>query len=221
MLEGFQNAAEFRSCAGGCCSPSRCSPSIASASPFPTPGIDGKALADFFQAARNTMFGLVNLFSGGALEQLLDLRARHHAVHQRLDHPAAADRRHPVPRTPLEGGRGRAAQDHPVHALRHRAACRSCRACSSASGSRRSRRRAARRSCFIPGWSFRVHDRDHAHLRDRVHHVARRADLRARHRQRHLADHLRRHRRRRFRRRPHHGRVRARGRDGRSSAARA
>ncbi len=35
----------------------------------PTPGIDGKALADFFDQARNTMFGLVNLFSGGALER--------------------------------------------------------------------------------------------------------------------------------------------------------
>ncbi|HXQ21229.1 MAG TPA: hypothetical protein VN812_06105, partial [Candidatus Acidoferrales bacterium] len=36
---------------------------------IPTPGIDGKALADFFQSARNTMFGMVNLFSGGALEK--------------------------------------------------------------------------------------------------------------------------------------------------------
>jgi preprotein translocase subunit SecY len=35
----------------------------------PTPGIDGKALADFFEQARNTMFGMVNLFSGGALER--------------------------------------------------------------------------------------------------------------------------------------------------------
>jgi preprotein translocase subunit SecY len=35
----------------------------------PTPGIDGKALAAFFEQARNTMFGLVNLFSGGALER--------------------------------------------------------------------------------------------------------------------------------------------------------
>jgi preprotein translocase subunit SecY len=34
-----------------------------------TPGIDGKALAEFFASARNNMFGLVNLFSGGALER--------------------------------------------------------------------------------------------------------------------------------------------------------
>lgn len=36
---------------------------------IPTPGIDGKALADYFERARNTMFGMVNLFSGGALER--------------------------------------------------------------------------------------------------------------------------------------------------------
>jgi len=36
---------------------------------IPTPGIDGQALATFFEQARNTVFGLVNLFSGGALER--------------------------------------------------------------------------------------------------------------------------------------------------------
>jgi len=36
---------------------------------IPTPGIDGQALAHFFEQARNTVFGLVNLFSGGALER--------------------------------------------------------------------------------------------------------------------------------------------------------
>jgi preprotein translocase subunit SecY len=34
---------------------------------IPTPGIDGEALAAFFQQASSTVFGLVNLFSGGAL----------------------------------------------------------------------------------------------------------------------------------------------------------
>ena len=36
---------------------------------IPTPGIDGQALAQFFAEARNSVFGLVNLFSGGALER--------------------------------------------------------------------------------------------------------------------------------------------------------
>src|SRR5271154_5660670 len=35
----------------------------------PTPGIDGQALASFFDAASGTLFGWVNLFSGGALER--------------------------------------------------------------------------------------------------------------------------------------------------------
>jgi preprotein translocase subunit SecY len=35
----------------------------------PTPGIDGQALASFFNAASSTLFGWVNLFSGGALER--------------------------------------------------------------------------------------------------------------------------------------------------------
>ena len=36
---------------------------------IPTPGIDGKAMQAFFDEAKNNMFGLVNLFSGGALER--------------------------------------------------------------------------------------------------------------------------------------------------------
>jgi len=36
---------------------------------IPTPGIDGAAFAQVFEQARNSMFGLINLFSGGALER--------------------------------------------------------------------------------------------------------------------------------------------------------
>ena len=36
---------------------------------IPTPGIDGKALAEFFEQVKDSVLGLVNLFSGGALEQ--------------------------------------------------------------------------------------------------------------------------------------------------------
>jgi preprotein translocase subunit SecY len=35
----------------------------------PTPGIDGQALSSFFEQASTTLFGIVNLFSGGALER--------------------------------------------------------------------------------------------------------------------------------------------------------
>src|SRR5437899_3253302 len=36
---------------------------------IPTPGIDRLALAAFFDRVKDTIFGLFNLFSGGALEQ--------------------------------------------------------------------------------------------------------------------------------------------------------
>ena len=36
---------------------------------IPTPGINGQALGEYFQAAQATVFGMVNLFSGGALER--------------------------------------------------------------------------------------------------------------------------------------------------------
>jgi preprotein translocase subunit SecY len=35
----------------------------------PTPGIDGQALSSFFDAASSTLFGYINLFSGGALQR--------------------------------------------------------------------------------------------------------------------------------------------------------
>lgn len=37
---------------------------------IPTPGINGEALAAFFQQNAGTLFGMFNMFSGGALEKL-------------------------------------------------------------------------------------------------------------------------------------------------------
>ena len=51
-----------------------------------------------------------------------DLRARHHAVHQRVDHPAAADGGLAVPREAVEGRRARAA----ARSRSTRATARSC-----------------------------------------------------------------------------------------------
>jgi preprotein translocase subunit SecY len=36
----------------------------------PVPGIDSRALADFFESAKNTLFGLFDMFSGGGLRNL-------------------------------------------------------------------------------------------------------------------------------------------------------
>ena len=35
---------------------------------IPTPGINGEALAAFFEKNASTLFGMFNMFSGGALE---------------------------------------------------------------------------------------------------------------------------------------------------------
>jgi preprotein translocase subunit SecY len=37
---------------------------------IPTPGIDGSALAAFFNERQGTLFGLIDMFSGGALRQM-------------------------------------------------------------------------------------------------------------------------------------------------------
>lgn len=50
------------------------------------------------------------------------LRAGHHAVHHGEHHPSAADRGHPAPGSPEEGGPGRYGEDHAVHPLPHRGA---------------------------------------------------------------------------------------------------
>ena len=47
------------------------------------------------------------------------VRARDHAVHLGVDHPAAPHRGHPRARAARQGRRGGQEEDHPVHPLRH------------------------------------------------------------------------------------------------------
>ncbi len=69
MLEGFQNATKIPELRR------RLFFTLAMLAVFrvgvaiPTPGIDRQALAAFFEQFKDTIFGLFNLFSGGALEQ--------------------------------------------------------------------------------------------------------------------------------------------------------
>ena len=158
---------------------------------IPTPGVNSEALALMADQAKNTMFGLYDMFSGEEPVADDDLRARHHAVYQRVDHPAAPDRRLAVPRAPVEGRGARPPEDHAVHALRHdraehRPGARH-RALSRAPDQHR--RRAA--AGLQPGLGLPPDDRPDPDDGHGVHHVARRADHRARHRQRHVAHHLR------------------------------
>jgi preprotein translocase subunit SecY len=69
MIEGFQNAAKIPELR------KRLLFTLAMLAVYrvgvaiPTPGIDRQALAAFFEQVKDTIFGLFNLFSGGALEQ--------------------------------------------------------------------------------------------------------------------------------------------------------
>ena len=97
-------------------------------SSIPTPGVDYVKVQEGLDGDRTTsgIYGLINLFSGGALLKLTDLRARHHALHHREHHPAAADRGDPAPGDAEEGRPGGHGQDHPVHPLPDPWAWRSC-----------------------------------------------------------------------------------------------
>ena len=64
---------------------------------IPTPGVDSQAVQRCMaQESQASLLDLVNLFSGGALLQAVDLRAGHHALHHRVDHHPASEGRHPA-----------------------------------------------------------------------------------------------------------------------------
>ena len=65
----------------------------------PVPGIDPDAVKQFKKGVEHRgALGFLDLFSGGAFAQLLDLRPRHHAVHHRQHHHADPRRGHPQAR---------------------------------------------------------------------------------------------------------------------------
>ena len=75
----------------------------------PIPGVDYTAVQQCVDEASGNqgLFGLVNMFSGGALLQITIFALGHHAVHHGEHHPAAVDRRDPASGSPEEGGAGR------------------------------------------------------------------------------------------------------------------
>src|SRR5207237_704185 len=97
-----------------------------------------------------------------------------HALHQRVDHPAAAHRGLALSRAHFERGRAGPPQDHAVHALRHDSA--ECRAvaghCHLAREEHADRRRAA--AGVPPRLGVSRADGVDAHDRHHAHHVGRR-----------------------------------------------
>ena len=57
---------------------------------IPVPGVDPSAIEQLF--AQGTLFGLLDLFSGGAFSKF-SVFAMHHALHQRSHHYPAPQRR--------------------------------------------------------------------------------------------------------------------------------
>jgi hypothetical protein len=149
-----------------------------------TPGIDPEVVRNFFAQMQGTIFGLFTLFSGGALEQLsifsLGIMPYISAsiIFQLLTIVI------PQLEELEEGRRAGPAADQPVHAL-----CDDrSRAVPGRPARVAARERPVRRGRgHEPGLGLPDPVRAHAHHRHGVHHVARRADHRARDRQRDLA----------------------------------
>ena len=159
---------------------------------IPVPGVNTDAVEQIENNyAQRRLLGLLNLFSGGGAVADRDLRARDHAVHHGVDHPAAADGRLAGAGEAAEGGRGRPGADHAVHALPDRRPGRARRrsATSFLFRSQGNRAGAPVFDNFTPGSVILIVLCLTAGLRAAD--VDGRADHPARHRQRHLADDLR------------------------------
>ena len=72
---------------------------------IPTPGVNAAALQELAPADAEHDVRAVRHVLGREPVEDDDLRAGHHALHQRVDHPAAADGRLAVPREAVEGRR--------------------------------------------------------------------------------------------------------------------
>ena len=118
-------ASRSRRSARSCCSRqpfSRSTGSARSSRCRASPRRRSKQLEDNY--AGSNILGFLNLFTGRRAVADRALRARDHAVHHGLDHPAAPDGGLAVAGEAAEGGRGRAGADHAVHALPDRRARR-------------------------------------------------------------------------------------------------
>ncbi len=156
---------------------------------IPTPGIDTNRLEEFFRQNSGHSIWIPRSVQRRDFPEADDFRAGHHALHHVVHYFAVADGGGSHAREIAERRRARTPQDHAMDALsdgdpgadsilRHR---------DGAAGSPAGLRHQS---------GHRVHSDDHAQFdhRDGLHHVARRADYRARHRQRDVADHLYGHR---------------------------
>ena len=161
---------------------------------IPTPGIDPAAIDAYFKSQAGSLFGFLDIFSGGALRRLsvfalgimpyisssiiLQLLTVVWPYLEKLSKEGEMGRKKITQYT-----RYGTVVLSVIQSTRHRPLARE------ADGPGR---RTARP---VAGLGLPAHDDPDADDRNELHHVAGRADHRAGHRQRHLAHHLRRHRR--------------------------
>ena len=81
---------------------------------IPVPGVNLTAVNNIQkQFGGSNILGLLNLFSGGGLSRIAIFALGHHALHHRLDHPAAAAGGGALAGEALQGRRGRARRGSP------------------------------------------------------------------------------------------------------------
>ena len=97
-LRASRTSSPSRTCASGCCSRSALLGVYRIGNHIPTPGVNTEALATPGRAGQEHHVRAVRHVLGRQPVEGDDLRAGHHALHQRVDHPAAADRGLAVPR---------------------------------------------------------------------------------------------------------------------------
>ncbi len=160
----------------------------------PTPGIDRQAMAAFFDQQKSTLFGFLNLFSGGALETfsvfslgimpyisasiILQLLTVVFPYLERLSKEGEAGRRKITQYTRYGTVVLSIVQGIMISV-----------------GLEGTQGPGGHSLVLNSRLGISHYDCDHPHLGNRVHHVARRANDRARHRQRHFFDNFRGHRR--------------------------
>ena len=81
---------------------------------IPTPGVNTEALRLLAEQMQNQMLGLYDMFTGGNLSNVTIFALGVMPYSQRFDHSAVVDGRVAVPRTHLQGGRARTAENHAV-----------------------------------------------------------------------------------------------------------
>ena len=167
--------------------------SIGSAPTFRRPGVDPQAISAFFKASAGSIFGFLDIFSGGALRRLSVFAL---GIMPYISSSIILQLLTVVwPYLEKLSKEGEMGRKKITQYTRYGTVLLSfIQATGIALWLEKTTAPGGAPARAASGLGIPAHDGPDAHDRNDLHHVARRADHRARHRQRHLADHLRGHR---------------------------